>query len=1047
MRPLVLSILLGIPSLLLAACGTNDGGDSDPCSGVVCPRGQDCVKGQCIDRDQEPEGCQSNEDCLFNPRGELCDRDSGLCVACFTNAHCPDGRSCSAGRCEGSVCTTNEDCGPEAPFCNEAGNACLACLGDEHCEDGYRCEAGACEPPPPECEADADCEDADAPFCAEGACVACSSDLHCEEGAACAGDGSCQPNLCEADEDCAAFPGRSCREGSCRPGVCDTAADCEDPERPYCDQNACVRCTEAEGCGTGEVCVDGSTCEPAGCEGLDDCPVGSVCEDGGCVPADRCGEGEACLDPRAPLCVDGRCAACASNVDCGPWEQCVEGACQPADTCTSDAGCDGGFVCEEGACVACRNDNQCPRGVCQGGACVDAGACTSDAQCAGGVCVGGSCAGCATDGDCREGTFCEAGSCVAGPDCGEGGICPPGEVCDGGSCVPSACEDDAFEPDQGPAGARPLALRAVANRSLCPGDEDWFVFTAIDGAMMEIAVLQGPEDLDIALIWFDADDERRRFERGGTAGLIAGALPPAHGGRYFVRVRSAGEAADYALMVQPATECRDGLEPNDTANLAVPLEPGRLYEGLRPCAMDHYLLDVPAGARAQVYAFYEGAALDIQVFDGPTRIPAELGDVGERGGGRAVKVAAAGVDRSLLVRVVPAGGGAGPGHYGLYATAEPAAICEEGDALFSSLDGPKHRVQGTTAGSDLVVSTPCGEFRNARTYEVELDQEQRFLAELATDYEGARLALMDATCGSDLYCHVGEGESSFLDVSGLPSGSYVLVVGAGEEAGGWYDLGVRMEAPLSPPSNDRCEDAVDLDLASPLLVEGTTLGARSDYVAACEIPSPDAFYAFELQATSRVIFELQSAQPHTLVLIEDACHEPHAPTSPCWDDAQRELELGPGTYRLGVMASSGRGGAFQVGARIVETPENDLCEDATPILSSDPIAGDTSWAHDESAYPLESLCTGYYLDGNDVFYAIDLEEGESITVTVAPDPGYDAAVYVRESCGEGAACLAGADAGLKGAQEVLPFTAPADGTYLIVVDGARGGGGFQLTVE
>lgn len=1043
MRPLVLSLLLGIP-LLLTACGSENGGDEDPCRGVVCLRGQDCVNGRCIDRvEPEPEGCQSNHDCLFDPMGELCDRASGRCVACFTNAHCPEGRVCDAGQCAGSVCTTDDDCGADAPFCNEAGTACLVCLSDEHCEDGHRCEQGACEPPPPACEEDRDCEDPGAPFCVEGACVACTADLHCGEGEACSDEGSCLPNLCEDDADCAAFEGRTCRDGSCRPGECDTASDCPG-ERPYCEENACVVCTGHEGCGVGEICVGGTTCEPANCEGLMDCPLGSICEDGGCVPADTCVDASDCRDPRVPLCVDGKCAACGSNLDCGPWEQCRDGVCQPFHTCSADAGCAGGFVCEAGACVACRTDAQCARGVCRGGACVDALDCGSDVDCARGVCLAGSCVECAGDSDCREGTFCEAGSCVAGPDCGEGRRCPPGEICEEGSCVPSDCVDDAFEPDQGPEGARPLALRSVASRTICPGDEDWFVFHAVEGAMMEVSLLAGPEDLDLALVWFGDADERPRFERRGSGGMIAGPLPAAHGGRYFVRVR-AEEAADYSLIVQPATGCVDGLEPNDTVNEAAPLAPGRLYEGLRPCNQDHYALELPAGMRAHFFAFYDPAEgqMNLQVFHGGTGIPLPSVEVSERGGGRVLRIPAAGTDRTLTFRV--SAQGAGLRHYGVYVAVEEAAACEEGEALFSTSDGKRFRLQGTTAGSELSVDTPCGEFRNARTYRVELDEEQRLLVELVADYPGARLALLDASCASDLYCHEGDEAGSFLDIAGLPSGSYVLAVGAGETVGGWYDLSLRMEAPLAAPTNDRCEDAIDLDLEAVPTVVGTTLGARSDYLAVCENPSPDVFYRFELMETSRVLFDLRSTTPHALVLIEDACDDPHRGS--CWSDVQRELELPAGTYHLGVFASSGRGGDFELAVRIVETPANDRCADAIPILSSAPIAGDTTWGHDDSSYPLGQSCTGYFLDGNDVFYSIALEQGESIKVTVEPEPDYDVAVYVRQGCEAGAACLAGADAALRGGKEEFSFTAPQTGTYLIVVDGARGGGSFVLTVE
>lgn len=1048
MRPLVVRLLFGL--CLVSVIGCSDPGadpnSEDPCAGVVCRRGQDCIAGKCVDRgDPTPEGCQTNADCLFHPDGELCDRQTGRCVACFTDGHCPKGRSCEAGRCEGKVCTTDADCGEERPYCNEAGDACLACRIDAHCTDGLVCVDGECAPPPPACKTDEDCEDAAAPHCGAGECVACLEQAHCPEGEGCAEDGSCQPNACEGDDDCAIFPGTTCRDGACRLGQCDVSADCTHPEWPYCENNVCVRCTATQGCGTGETCVGGTSCLPLPCESLDECPVGSVCEDGGCRPADRCEDGAACLDPRAPHCVDGTCVACAANAQCGAWEICDDGRCVPIAACGKDADCAGGFVCEQGGCVACRADADCPRGVCREGTCVNAAACVRDAQCASGVCAGGRCVACGTDADCPVGYLCEAESCVAGPACGPGLACPPGEVCDEGTCTPVACEDDDAEPDAGPAAARPLPLRQIAQRSICPGDEDWFVFTAAAGAMIDVSLVQGPEDLELLLVWFEDDTGRRRRERRGSAGMLAGALPPAYGGRYYVVVRSTEQAGAYALLVEPAPSCRDGLEPNDLPSAPRSIEAGRLYEGLRPCNLDHYVVDLPANHAADFHVFYENGLLDIEAFDGATFLPGTVRVVGDRGGGRARRVLPAGTDRQILFRVLPGGTGA-PTHYGLYVAVEPALACEDGPELLADGVG-KERVQGTTSGSTLSLSTACGDFANARTYAVTLEEDRRLVADLAAEFEGARLALFDASCSSEILCYRGAGREAFLDFAGLPAGSYLLAVGADSAGGGWYDLTVRTEAPLAAPANDRCEDATHLDLSAPVRVQGSTVGARIDFAPACGLPAPDVFYDFELDATSRVIFEFESAQPHALVLIESACGDPHGDESPCWEDAQKELLLPEGTYRLGVLAASGRGADFDLGVKIVHTPENDRCEDATPILTSAPIAGDTTWAHDDSAYPLGQSCTGYLLGGHDVFYAVDLLAGQTITIRVAPAPDYDVAVYVRPACDADAACLAGRDAALKGGEEVLPFTAPEDGTYYIVVDGAVGGGAFEISVE
>lgn len=980
---------------------------------------------------------------MFHPEGEFCDRETGRCVACFNDSHCHPARSCKAGRCEGTVCTTNEDCGADAPHCNAAGDACVACLRDDHCQEGFVCRAGACESILA-CETDEDCAE-DAPFCVDGICSACRNDGDCPEGQGCAADRSCQDLGCGTDADCSAFDDRTCRGGQCRPGECDLAEDCP-LERPYCLENACVRCTPTEGCPAGQACIGGESCEPIACGGLEDCPIGSICEDGSCQAADTCETEVGCLDPRLPYCQDGRCVRCVVGEGCGPWEVCDAGECVPLATCGADSHCRGGFVCEGGACVFCRADSQCPRGVCVDGTCSPAPSCTSDAQCPDGVCDGGICVGCVVDGDCQAGQFCVAGACTAGPGCHDLASCPPGQVCDEGSCVPSECEVDAFEPDGGPAVARPIGLRTPESRTICPADEDWFSFQAAEGVQMEISLLDAPEGVELSLVWFSADEARRRMERVATNGLIAGALPPAAANRYFVVVRSAEASGNYTLLVEPPQDCRDALEPNDQPSQVVDLVPGKLYEGLRLCGLDHYRVEVPAQAQARFFAFFDGGSLDIQVFHEGSRLPVQPQPTTLHGGGRVVTVPPAPQDRTLIFRLGTQGTNPPPEHYGMYVAVEPPGSCSDGMELLKA-ENDRARVSGTTAGSRLSLSGACGELSEARTYFVEVDEPSRFIASVAAEFAGAKLALYDSACSSALACRTATGAKAVLDVPELAPGRYVLVVAAGSQGGGWYDLGVQLDAPLPSPANDRCEDASALDLSSPVVVHGTTVGAGSDFVPACAELSPDVFFQFSLGEPSRVVFDLGGGTPHTLVLIEGACDQPHSPTSPCWTDSRKELELSAGTYRVGVLATSGRAGDFELGVQVVETPANDLCADAIPILASGTLTGDTTWARDHSSYPIQQSCTGYLLGGHDVFYSVTLAAGQTLTATVTPDTAYDVAVYVRESCDAGASCLAGADAGLKGETETLSFTAPADGTYLLVVDGASGGGPFQMEVQ
>src|SRR5690606_5912625 len=154
-------------ALLLAACGDEDP-QQDPCRGVVCPQGFDCVAGECREREvpEPPTGCEVNADCFQNPAGAFCDRGSGACVAGLTDDHC-GARRCAAGACVGSVCGDDDDCPAEAPFCNEAGDACVACRTAEDCGAGETCDTGVCVDAPVECTSDEECaaQVPDRPIC------------------------------------------------------------------------------------------------------------------------------------------------------------------------------------------------------------------------------------------------------------------------------------------------------------------------------------------------------------------------------------------------------------------------------------------------------------------------------------------------------------------------------------------------------------------------------------------------------------------------------------------------------------------------------------------------------------------------------------------------------------------------------------------------------------------------------------------------------------------------------------------------------------------
>ena len=92
-----------------------------------------------------------------------------------------------------------------------------------------------------------------------------------------------------------------------------------------------------------------------------ECPEGCECENGECVNGDPCA-GVEC--PECHECQEGEC------VDLCGDQFCVEGACV---NCRDDNDCEFGFICENGDCIpGCRGDDDCqPWEECINGECQD----------------------------------------------------------------------------------------------------------------------------------------------------------------------------------------------------------------------------------------------------------------------------------------------------------------------------------------------------------------------------------------------------------------------------------------------------------------------------------------------------------------------------------------------------------------------------------------------------------------------------------------------------------------------------------------------------
>ncbi len=290
--------------------------------------------------DDVPE-CERASDCGDNEtcRDNVCELivfipdERAVCDAENT---CPSGRVCDDGRCE--VCVAKSDCG-----------------SDQVCDRGDAGDPHRCVDVPDTCESDADC--VGGLRCLSNSCVTeCSGNLDCVDDLVCV-EGSCED--CERDSQC--DPGQICTENGCT----DVGSQCRNigeectpgaPTRPgfVCtrfDGDAEYTCHET--CNNQEICsaaflglpaANGICQSNADCAGNEYCSMGFSTE---CRPLPA-----ACPDAGCPggsMCVDDACVfECSADADCKPGVACIDGLCSP---CTNDGECGNNQVCLQNLCV------------------------------------------------------------------------------------------------------------------------------------------------------------------------------------------------------------------------------------------------------------------------------------------------------------------------------------------------------------------------------------------------------------------------------------------------------------------------------------------------------------------------------------------------------------------------------------------------------------------------------------------------------------------------------------------------------------------------
>ena len=455
MRAILVTIVAFVLALTLLACDSD--GDTGPepipddfCHGVAdgtpCDDGSPCTAddvcgaGVCLGRPVED--------------GLTCD-DTDLCTAAD---------ACLTGQCVGTAPDCSSSDGPcVAGACDPSTGECagvpkddgVACDDSDACTTDDRCQGGACAGDAVQCAPPADpCSEAtcDADT---GQCVTQAVDEGgvCDDGDPCTTGDVCVEGHCAGEAvDCGALDGQ-CKVGQCDPGT----GACQVAPFP----NGTV-CEDGNACTHGETCIDGS------CGGATQVPDGNLCDDGDpCTEADACaagtcmGQNKDCSEVATSSCqvgvcdeVTGECVAQAIEDPACLCFQADDGTpCDDGLACTTDDACAGG-LCAGQPKDCSTYDDDCNVGLCDpdtglctksaladGEACDDGVACTASDSCAGGVCEGTPLDCSELDGPCQVGVCdVEEGACeiqVSADDspCEDGDPCTGGDTCLGGTCA------------------------------------------------------------------------------------------------------------------------------------------------------------------------------------------------------------------------------------------------------------------------------------------------------------------------------------------------------------------------------------------------------------------------------------------------------------------------------------------------------------------------------------------------------------------------------------------------------------------------------------
>jgi hypothetical protein len=417
---------LAIAALVASGCarGTTDMEPTTLVCEPACPRGQTCTAAGCASGDG---GMVADigiamvdfAGCVPACAGSTPYCNSGVCVACLVDDHCPTGQVChaiGAGAACVPGCANDARCGAgmkccgarcidpmvDPANCGKCGAPCSGGHASSACQAGV-CTLGSCAAGWADCNKDpADGCEAKLDFDVNN-CGMCGVMCAIAHAAALCGPGGCYLSACNFGYDdcnsdakdgcetsttsdlkncggcgmqCGALPNAvvACVNGACGLTACKPGfADCDRMAKNGCEQpitndrNNCGGCGVA--CGMGQVCVNGAcTCANCNINNAKTKCVNNMCVFDQCLPNFADCNNDLSDGCEADLSGDkNNCAACGKA--CAPGLSCVKGACIQA-SCRNGAVqkslSPGGdmMICKDQGNATCEQDfaTLCPMG-------------------------------------------------------------------------------------------------------------------------------------------------------------------------------------------------------------------------------------------------------------------------------------------------------------------------------------------------------------------------------------------------------------------------------------------------------------------------------------------------------------------------------------------------------------------------------------------------------------------------------------------------------------------------------------------------------------